>query len=161
VDDKPRVVAEKGRTTITARDPILDRELVLQPDLLVLSTGIVLESHQGLAEIFGIEVNGDGFFQEADSKWRPVDFIKEGVFLCGIAHSPRSIGESMATAEAAAQRALGFLARKQVAAGSIVAEVRHNLCSRCERCMEACPYGARFYDDDEEKVLVNELMCQG
>jgi heterodisulfide reductase subunit A2 len=161
VDDKPRVSAENGRVSITARDPILGRELVLEPDLLVLSTGIVPGSHQGLAEIFGVDVNGDGFLQEADSKWRPVDFIKEGVFLCGIAHSPRSIGESMATAEAAAQRALGFLARKEVAGSNIVAEVRHNLCSQCERCMEACPYGARFYDDDEERVLVNELACQG
>jgi len=42
-----------------------------------------------------------------------------------------------------------------------VAEVRHSLCSMCERCIEACPYGARMVDPELEKVLVNAAMCQG
>jgi heterodisulfide reductase subunit A len=106
-------------------------------------------------------VNRDGFFQEAESKWRPVDFIREGVFMCGIAHSPRSITESIATAEAAAQRALRILNANRLASGSIVAEVRHSLCSLCEQCITMCPYGARWKDEEEEKIVVDELMCQG
>ncbi len=64
--------------------------------------------------MFGVELNHDGFFQEAESKWRPVDFLKEGVFACGIAHSPRSIDESIAMAEAAAQRALTIISNKEI-----------------------------------------------
>jgi heterodisulfide reductase subunit A len=127
----------------------------------VLSTGIVPNEATQLADMFELELNQDGFFQEAESKWRPVDFIKEGVFMAGIAHSPRSITESIAMADAAAQRALRILSSERLAAGGLVAEVRHSLCSLCERCIATCPYEARFRDEEEDKVVVNELMCQG
>jgi heterodisulfide reductase subunit A len=161
VSRKPRVTAENGRPRITATDPILGRDIVLQPDLLVLSTGIAAGEQKGLADAFGVEVDQDGFFQEAESKWRPVDFIKEGFFVCGMAHSPRFITESIAMAEAAAQRALRILNTEKLAAGGIVAEVRHSLCALCEQCIAACPYGARYLDEDEGKIVVDELMCQG
>ena len=159
--EKPRVTVENGRPVITAPDTILGLELNVQPDLLVLSMGIVPNDVRKLADMFGLEVNADGFFQEAESKWRPVDFIKEGIFMAGIAHSPRSIRESIAMAEAAAQRALRILNSERLSSGSIVAEVRNSLCSLCERCIVACPYGARYRDEEEDRIIVNELMCQG
>ena len=81
--------------------------------------------------------------------------------MCGIAHSPRSIEESIATAEAAAQRALSIIGSERIRSGNVVAEVRQSLCSLCERCIGACPYGARWKDEDEERIMVNELDCQG
>jgi heterodisulfide reductase subunit A len=161
VSGKPRVKVENGRPSIEIIEPILGREVVIETDLLVLSTGIVPGDQGKLAEIFGVELDQDGYFQEAESKWRPVDFIKEGVFTCGLAHSPRSITESIAMAEAAAQRALRLLTSEKLTAGTTVAEVRHSLCALCEICIAACPYGARWRDEDEEKVLVDELGCQG
>ncbi len=161
VNDKPRVKVDNDRPTIEVIEPILGREVVLEPDLLVLSTGIVPGDQGKLAEIFGVEVDQDGFFQEAESKWRPVDFIKEGIFTCGLAHSPRSVTETIAMAEAAAQRSLRILTSERLAAGGVMAEVRHSLCALCERCIAACPYGARWRDEDEEKILVDELGCQG
>jgi heterodisulfide reductase subunit A len=161
VESKPEVKVENGRPLISAMDPILGRELSVRPDLLILSMGIVPAEVKDLAEHLGLELNQDGFFLEADSKWRPVDFIKEGVFVCGIAHSPRSMTESIAMAEAAAERALRILSNENLAAGTVSAEVRHSLCALCERCIAACPYGARWYDEEEEKIMVDELMCQG
>jgi heterodisulfide reductase subunit A len=161
VGDKPGVKLENGKPIVSATDPILGRQIRIEPDLLVLSTGIVPDGTAELADLFGVEVNRDGFFQEAESKWRPVDFVKEGIFTAGIAHSPRSIGESIVMAGAAAQRALRVLASERVAAGQVVAQVRTSLCSRCERCIDACPYGARWLDEEEERILVHELMCQG
>jgi len=162
VDEKPRVEAENGAVTVTALDPLLQREIILKPDLLVLSTGIVPGGEQQrLAEIFGVQTNRDGFYQEAEYKWRPVEFLKEGVFACGIGHSPRSITESIAMAEAASQRALSILNRERTVGGSVTAEVRHSLCSLCERCIDACPYGARRRDEEEEVIVVDELACQG
>ena len=161
VSDKPRVKVENGRPSIEVIEPILGREVVIETNLLVLSTGIVPGDQGKLAEIFGVEVDQDGFLQEAEAKWRPVDFIKEGVFTCGLAHSPRSITESIAMAEAAAQRALRILSSEKLTSGETVAEVRHSLCSLCEKCIAACPYGARWRDEDEEKILVDELACQG
>ncbi|MDY7035402.1 MAG: 4Fe-4S binding protein, partial [Thermodesulfobacteriota bacterium] len=159
--EKPRVTVENGRPVISATDRILGRDLNIQPELLVLSTGIVPNDVRKLADMFGLEVNADGFFQEAEPKWRPVDFIKEGIFMAGIAHSPRSIRESVAMAEAAAQRALRILNSERLYSGSIVAEVRNTLCSLCERCIAACPYGARYWDEEEDRIIVDELMCQG
>jgi heterodisulfide reductase subunit A len=135
--------------------------MVIPSDLLVLSTGIVANGQEKLAQIFEVEVDQDGFYQEAEYKWRPVDFLKEGIFTCGIAHSPRSITETIAMAEATAQRALRILTSDRITAGAIVAEVRHSLCCLCEKCISACPYGARWRDELEEKVMVNELGCQG
>lgn len=160
-DGKPKVEVESGKPVLRAVDPILGREVELRPDILVLSTGMVPAGGDTLARLFGVELNQDGFFQEADSKWRPVDCLKEGVFVAGTAHSPRSIAESVATAQAAAQRALRILSGERVAAGSVVSEVRSSLCSLCERCVEACPYGARWLDEDEGRIEVDDLMCQG
>ncbi|MGD9091016.1 MAG: 4Fe-4S binding protein, partial [Desulfobacterales bacterium] len=142
-------------------EPIIGQHLKIKSDLLILATGIVPNLPQELVEMCGAAVDQDGFFREAESKWRPVDSLKEGVFACGLAHSPRNIAESITTAEAAAQRALRILARERVPAGKVVASVRHSLCSLCERCIDACPYGARTVDDDLERVRVNPAMCQG
>jgi heterodisulfide reductase subunit A len=114
-----------------------------------------------LAGSFGVQIDEDGFFQEAESKWRPVDSLREGVFACGLAHSPRSITDSIATAKAAAQRALRVLCRDKLPTEKIVASVRTSLCALCERCIETCPYNARMLNSESDQVLVNPTMCQG
>jgi len=161
LDRPPRVEAAEGAVTVTVEEPILQRTLQVQAQLVVLATGIVPTLPRELAEAYGAHVDPDGFFQEAESKWRPVDSLKEGVFACGLALSPRSITESIATAEAAAQRALRILSREWLATGKVTAGVRHSLCSLCEQCINACPYGARSLDLELEQVLVNPAMCQG
>jgi len=147
--------------SVMAMDPILSRPIQIETDLLVLATGIVPELPENLAQTFGVPTDSDGFFMEAESKWRPVDALKEGVFSCGIALSPRSIQDTLATAGAAAQRCLRILANDKLAAGKIVSTVRHSLCSLCERCVDACPYQARHLDVSNQKIVVNAAMCQG
>jgi heterodisulfide reductase subunit A len=161
VDGKPLVQAANDGVEVTVLEPIIGQHLKIKSDLLILATGIVPNLPLELVEMYGAAVDQDGFFQEAESKWRPVDSLKEGVFACGLAHSPRNIAESITTAEAAAQRALRILARERLPAGKVVASVRHSLCSLCERCIDACPYGARTIDQDHEMVRVNPVMCQG
>lgn len=159
---KPAVsIGEGGKVRISARDHILGRDIVFEPDLLVLSTGIVPNDLYGLADSFGIDLNEDGFFHEAEYKWQPLNSKKRGVFACGLAHSPRSISEAIATAQAAAQRALVTLSREEVQAGSVVAGVRKSLCSLCERCIAACPYGARTRSEEPDSIVIDELACQG
>ncbi len=160
-DRKPEVKVEGDRISLSAHDSVLGRDIVINPDLLVLSTGIVPGDQGRLAEIFGIQTNQDGFFREAEYKWRPVDMMKYGIFTCGIAHSPRSVPETIAMAQAAAQRALGVLMRGSLRQGAVTAQVRHSLCSLCERCISVCPYEARYRDEEEDRIEVNELLCQG
>ncbi len=161
VDKKPRVQSDSQSLEVAVFEPILGRPLQIQADLVVLATGVIPILPQDLAQSFGATVDQDGFFQEAESKWRPVDSLKEGVFACGLAHSPRNIPEAIATAEAAATRALRILSRERLRSGKVVATVRQSLCSLCERCIDACPYNARALDLDHENVLVNPVMCQG
>lgn len=146
---------------ITTMDPLLNRPLNIRADLLVLATGIVPKLPAQLADQFGVRTDQDGFFQEADSKWRPVDALKEGVFACGMALSPRSIPDTIASAGAAAQRALRILSHKRLPAGKSVASVRQSLCILCEQCIDTCPYGARRMNTDNSKILINPVMCQG
>jgi heterodisulfide reductase subunit A len=163
-DEKPEILSdvdENGLLQVRAVEPIINREIVIAADLVVLATGMAPNPLMDLAGIFGFETDGDGFFREADHKWRPVDALKDGVYACGMALSPRNIMESIATAQAAAQRSLRVLVSKELTAGRAIAFVRHSLCIVCGRCIDACPYGARSIDIEENQVMVNPVMCQG
>lgn len=165
LDQKPSVEkapdGAEAPLLVKAFEPILQRNIDIEADLVVLATGINPELPDALTTSFGIALDQDKFFKEAESKWRPVDALKEGVFACGICHSPRSVAESVATAEAAAQRGLRILTRESIPAGRIVAGVHKAICSLCERCIDACPYGARRYDSASEVIVVDTAMCQG
>jgi len=65
----------------------------LAPDLL--ASAMVSEDGDSLAQLFKIPLNENGFFVKAHVKLRPVDFATDGVFLCGLAPSPKSIDESI------------------------------------------------------------------
>ncbi|MCB2146804.1 MAG: FAD-dependent oxidoreductase [Deltaproteobacteria bacterium] len=163
-DRKPEVritADEAAPVSVRLHDPILDAPVEIAADLLVLATGIQPRLPETLALAYGAERDRDGFFLEADSKWRPVEALKAGVFGCGIVLSPRSIAEAVATAEAAAGRALAILTADRLPAARTTAIVRHSLCTLCLRCIETCPYDARFLDDTGQRVLVNPAMCQG
>jgi heterodisulfide reductase subunit A len=161
LDRKPLVMVENGIPVINAFDPILGRDLSIRADILVLSTGIIPCETDSISKIFNLDLDDHGFLREGDPKWRPVDSSREGIFICGLVHSPRTIGESIAMAEASAQRALRILHSRTVNSGYITAQVRHSLCSLCEKCIMACPYHARYHDMEEYRIVVNELMCQG
>jgi heterodisulfide reductase subunit A2 len=161
--DKPKVDAAgpDQPVTVTVTDPVLGRPLAMAADVVVLATGIAPGLPADLAAAYGATLDPDGFLAEAESKWRPVDSLREGVFACGLTLGPRNVEESIATAGAAAQRALRILERERLPAAHLTAVVRHSLCARCGRCIEACPYAARCLDEELDKVLVNPAMCQG
>jgi heterodisulfide reductase subunit A-like polyferredoxin len=90
-----------------------------------------------------------------------VDFLTDGIFLCGLAHSPRNIAETIAQAQAAAMRAASLLTRERLVSGRIVAEVDARRCSGCELCISVCPFNARVKDEERRVVVVRETLCQG
>jgi heterodisulfide reductase subunit A len=160
-DTRPEVAFEEGKPVITAFDPVLGGPIRIKVDILSLSSGLEPNDVDELLEIFGVEVTEDGFYREADFKWRPVDFLKQGIYMCGIAHSPRRMGETVASAKAAAQRALRILSAEKITRETVVAQVRHSLCSLCQACIAACPYGARGLDMEAGQITVDEILCQG
>ena len=159
--DKPRVEAAGDGLRVSLREPILGQEIALDADLLVLSTGIVPHDNDALSQVLGVPLDEDGFFQEAHPKMRPLDFFKEGIFLCGLAHSPRFIDETICQAKGAAVRAAALLSLPQLESKDTLVQVNARLCSFCGLCVEACPYEARYLDYDERVARVIEVLCKG
>ena len=159
---RPEVRVAAGRPVVRVLDPVLDRILEISADWLILSTGIEPDrSNAGLASIFGVDLNPDGFFQEADAKWRPVDFTADGVFVAGTAHGPQAVRDVVAQAEAAAHRAFSFLSRRVAFSTGEIADVHHALCSRCGACIVACAHRARRLDATDDRIEVDPLRCRG
>jgi heterodisulfide reductase subunit A len=159
---KPRVSAENGRLLVQAKDDILGRTLALDADLLVLSAGIEPNrDNRALSQLLKVPLDADGFFLEAHVKLRPVDFATEGVFVCGLAHYPKDIGESIAQAHAAASRAATILSKSEIEAEGKVAAVDVTRCSGCGACVELCAYKAIDLDPVFRVAVVNEGTCKG
>jgi heterodisulfide reductase subunit A len=159
-EEKPEVRVQDGRLTVAFRDPILQRRVALEADLLTLASAIVPGPTEALARFFKVAVNEDGFFLEAHVKLRPVDFATDGVFMCGLAHYPKSIDESIAQAQAAASRAATILARETIHFPGTVAHVNPMLCSSCGTCVTVCPYSAPRFND-KGKAEINSALCKG
>jgi len=136
--------------------------MIFNADQVVLSTGIEADpDNESLSQLLKLPLTAEGFFLEAHVKLRPVDFAADGVFLCGLAHSPRSMDETIAQAKAAAVRAVALLAKKELTATPIIATVNPRLCSACGLCVEICPYGARRLEPGMAYAQVVEVLCQG
>jgi len=164
LDRKPVVREVEGILQVTVWDAILDGEVVLSPDLITLATAVVPNETKLLSRYFKIPVNAQNFFVEAHAKLRPVDFATDGVFLCGLAHYPKSVDESIAQAQAAASRAALLLSRDSVYFSGTIAQVDPAWCSSCGVCVSICPYSApRFVESGrfEGKAEVNEALCKG
>ncbi|MCX8068047.1 MAG: FAD-dependent oxidoreductase [Anaerolineae bacterium] len=142
-DRKPQVEANGREASLRVRvwEPVLGEELVLEPDLLVLSMPVVPSpGSRELAARLKLPVDLDGFFLEAHVKLRPVDFATDGFFLAGMAHYPKFLGESIAQAQAAAARAATILSRDYLEVGGVVAQVDAEKCVACLTCVRICPY---------------------
>jgi heterodisulfide reductase subunit A len=167
-EDKPEVAAarEDGRDIlrVTVADPVLGQRLILDADLLVLSAALIpSETSRELARLYKVSLNLDGFFQEAHVKLRPVDFAADGVFLCGSAHYPKYLSETVSQAYGAAGRAIGILSRDSVTASGAVCDVTESACIACGACITACKYDAITFHDTPQgkKARVESILCKG
>jgi heterodisulfide reductase subunit A-like polyferredoxin len=160
-NDEPVVTTEKGKLFVKTTDVILQRDVHLHPDKVVLSAGIVPQDNKPLAQLLKVPLNQDEFYAEAHVKLRPVDFSADGIFVCGLAHSPRFIEESIVQAKATGARAATILSKKYLETIGNIARVVSRNCAGCQLCIEACPYDAISFDEEKKIVVVNEILCQG
>jgi heterodisulfide reductase subunit A len=166
--DPPRVeaVTEKKRSflRVNVPDPILGKELELECDILSLAAAVLPSaSTQEIAGLFKVTLSPDGFFKEAHVKLKPVEFATDGVFLCGTAHYPKHIPETINQAYGAAGRVLTLLSRDTVTASGSVCEVKDTDCVSCGACITACTYGAIEFRETPlgRKAWVNPILCKG
>jgi len=167
-EHKPEVEAAQGEgrpvLRVTAPDPVLGQRLAIDVDHLVLSAAVIpSKGSDDAGRLFKVAKNPDGFFQEAHVKLRPVDFAADGVFLCGAAHYPKHVSETINSAYGAAGRAASLLAQDTVTASGSVCHVVGVDCIACGACVTACTYGAVQMKKTPEGTTaeVNPALCKG
>lgn len=161
VNEKPEVTEENGQLKVKTFDPVMDDEILIPADLLVLSAAI---RPQGDAAALGsklkVPLNQDNFFMEAHMKLRPLDFVNEGMFMCGLAHAPKFLSESIAQARGAVSRAVTILSQPYLMTGGVISEVDEDKCVACLTCVRACPFGVPKFGD-RNAVVIEAAACQG
>ncbi|RLF29753.1 MAG: heterodisulfide reductase [Thermoplasmata archaeon] len=171
-DRKPEVILDKnnpkhGSVNVKVYDDILGEELMLPADLVVLTINTEGEVFtEALKNMLKIPADSAGFFLEAHAKIRPLDFATDGIYLCGAAHYPKNLVDSIAQAEGAASRAAIPIMQEHMRGEGQVAEVNEDLCSGCRTCESICTYSAieikpRLDDTDRLVATVNTALCKG
>jgi heterodisulfide reductase subunit A len=164
VEHKPKVTAGKNGLEIEVIDHILKQPVSISADLLTLATAVTPYNDEDLARCFKVPLNDQGFFVEAHVKLGPSEFASDGVFLCGLAHYPKPIDESVAQAQAAASRAVTLLSRKTINTSGTVAYVNTARCTGCGVCTQVCPYSAPSLISEGDKAglaEINPVLCKG
>lgn len=161
-DRPPEVTAPKRRPLLVRLwDELLGEALGLPADFLVLSAGIEPATGTGdLARRLKVPTATGGFFLEAHQKLKPVDTMTGGIFLCGMAHYPKSLGEAVAQAQAAAMRAAAILFQVEIQGGEITADIVAEECRQCLSCEKICPFGAISVGGEGVPEIKGEL-CRG
>jgi heterodisulfide reductase subunit A len=168
-EDAPQVEPGKsddGRPVlkVTATDYILGKKLEIDADIVALAAAVIPSSTtKEVAGLFKVTLSPDGFFKEAHVKLKPVEFATDGVYLCGLAHYPKFMQETINQAYGAAGRVLTLLSHDIVVASGSVCEVAEGKCVSCGACITACTYGAiEFYETPAgRKAKVNPVLCKG
>jgi heterodisulfide reductase subunit A len=167
-DRKPEVSRNGEKLQVTVFDQTLAMPLMISADLVVLSAGIhPHEDNRKIAQFLKVPLNSAGFFLEAHMKLRPVDFMTDGVFLCGLAHSPKSIEESILQAQAAAARAATILARDSIELEANISQVVDESCDGCAYCVDTCPFKAitlleyKWQGSIKKVVETSDSTCKG
>ncbi|MCK4455293.1 MAG: FAD-dependent oxidoreductase, partial [Thermoplasmata archaeon] len=167
-ENPPKLTVNDGKLDLIAKDPFLDEEIVVNPDVVMLAVATLPNAdNEELSTFLKIPLTKDKFFLEAHVKLRPVDFATEGVFLCGLAHSPKFVEECLAQASAAVSRATTILAQDELELEATKSFVVDEKCDGCAYCVDPCPYDAitliEYMRDGTVKktVDVDETACKG
>ena len=161
VDHPPVAKAASDGVLVTTRDHVLERDVEICADLLTLSAGMRAADTDELSSIMKLNANQEGYFIEAHVKLRPVDMPGEGIFLCGTAHGPKLISETISQAQAAASRAVTFLARPEIKLSAITANVDTEYCVKCLTCVRTCPYDVPVFNTEAKEIQIDEALCHG
>ena len=162
LEDPPKVaVGEEGELEVEVIDQMFRRPLSIKTDFINLATATEPAASEDIARHLKVPLNQDGFFAEAHVKLRPVDFATDGIFVCGLAHYPKDIEETLAQAMAAAARTVSVLSKKVWVSSPLVAHINGETCVGCQGCLNACPYGAIDFLPDRHICQVNIALCKG
>ncbi len=160
-EQRPEVEVIDGVNRVTFESKVLNREMSIDADYVILSTGLRPQSDvEDVSKKYKLTCNLDRFFLEAHVKLRPVDFPSEGFFLAGLAHAPKNLEETIAQALAGAGRVGALLSQDKLSVSGVISKHNRDICMSCLACFRACPFGSPFIDEDG-MVSHNEVKCTG
>ena len=158
---KPEATEENGKLQVKVFDSVLGTHILLDADLLVLSAGIRPQPDSvEFSSKLKLPLTQDGFYMEAHMKLRPLDFVNDGMYLCGLAHSPKFISESISQARGAVSRAVTILSQPHLMVGGVVAIVDQDRCVACLTCVRSCPFGVPKIGENGT-AEIEPAACQG
>jgi heterodisulfide reductase subunit A len=159
-EGKPEVRVEDDSLVVSFSDPILKEKMEITPDFVVLSSATVPRENEELAKLLKIQRTAEEFFLEAHMKLRPVDVASDGMYVCGSAHAPKLISETISQANAAAARASTLLSKERITVSGIVARVDGEKCAACLTCVRVCPYEVPVINAKGE-AEIDVAKCHG
>ena len=157
----PEVEATDEGLLVTVKDHVLQQPVQIRSDMLALSAGVAAADTKELSQTMKLNRSPEGFFIEAHVKLRPVDMGSDATFLCGTAHAPKLISETIAQAQAAASRAMTFLSKNEIKLSAITAKVDVEHCVKCLTCVRSCPFDVPKFDIEKGEIVIDEAMCHG
>lgn len=160
LEARPKVSVIDGVINVTFKDHVLQEDLTVEADMLGLASAIVAPDVNNLAQMLKATLSDEGWYVEAHSKLRPVDFVTDGVFMAGLGHYPKPLEESVTQARAAVSRVSTVLSRTEMTLAGTVATINKAKCVGCAVCWNVCPYNA-ISPDDNGFAEVNEALCKG
>lgn len=162
-DRRPQVIEQDRKIKVRVFDHLLKDEIDISACLVVLSVGIAPGDNGVLAKVIKTPLTPEGFFLEAHVKLQPVELASEGIYLCGLAHGPKCLDESIAQAKAAAAKAAIPLAKGKAAVAPIVSRVDRDTCIGCGICESLCPFNAirLFKVNKRRKAETITASCKG
>ncbi|UCH89176.1 MAG: hydrogenase iron-sulfur subunit [Thermoplasmata archaeon] len=164
-DDSLPIVKNENELEIIVHDHFINDNIILNPDLIVLAVATLpSRDNEKLSKLFKIPLSKDKFFLEAHMKLRPLDFNTDGIFLAGLAHSPKFLEECLTQASGAAARAATILSKKIYKTNAMISVVDVHKCRGCGECVELCEFHAPALVTDETgrtHSIINEALCKG
>jgi heterodisulfide reductase subunit A len=161
-DQLPAVSMREGQIVVTVFDALLQQDVEIEADMLVLTAATRGDADTPrLKKMLKISANAEHFYAEAHAKIRPLDFATDGIYLCGAAHYPKNIPDTIAQAEGAASRAAIPIMLEKVSVAPAIAEIDEAICSGCGLCVSLCPYNAISLDGARRVAAITDVMCKG
>jgi len=163
-ENPPQVATENGKICVKINDILTgNREISVEPDLVVLVTGMIPRADASISQIFKLPRGRDKFFNEIHMKLRPVETVVDGITIAGTCQGPKNVTESLNSSLSAATKSFSLVNKGELELEPIIAEIDKDICTWCGECEKACPFDAirKIKHGDKDIAAINNSVCKG